>query len=72
MRTKAHVTLVRTERSPERRDWSPTLGMLPAARRKPLCVTRDTPVERARTLMLIRDFSQLPVLNGERNVWSEW
>src|ERR1700694_2274425 len=68
MSNKAHSSLVGVERPLERRDWNPTLGMLPAANRKPLSVTRETPVERARTLMLINDFSQLPVMNGDRTL----
>jgi CBS domain-containing protein len=49
---------------------NPTLriGMLPAATRSVLPVKRDTPLREAITLMLLRDFSQLPVMQNERTV----
>src|ERR1035437_329934 len=54
--------------SSTRDDSNPALRMLPGAARKPLSVTRETSVQRARTLMLMHDYSQLPVMNGERTV----
>lgn len=42
--------------------------MLPAANRRPVTVTRDDPVEKALHLMLMHDYSQLPVTQNLRNV----
>ena len=42
--------------------------MLPAANRKPVTVTRDDPVDKALLLMLMRDYSQLPVTQNMRVV----
>lgn len=45
------------------------VDILEAANRKNLCtVTRDTPLEEATTLMSTRHFSQLPVLQGLRDM----
>ncbi|MCX6893917.1 MAG: hypothetical protein NTZ16_00060 [Verrucomicrobia bacterium] len=45
------------------------VDILEAANRKNLCtVTRDTPLEEATTLMSTRHFSQLPVLQGPRDM----
>jgi CBS domain-containing protein len=49
-------------------DPAPRIGMLKAANTPPLSVTRDTEVKDAITLMLMNDYSQLPVMQGERNV----
>lgn len=49
-------------------DPAPRIGMLKAANTPPLSVTRDAEVTQAITLMLINDYSQLPVMQGERNV----
>jgi CBS domain-containing protein len=68
MATKTRISLVSSGRSNELRDWVPTIGMLPAANRKPLSVTRETALDRARTLMAVHDYSQLPVMNGDRTV----
>jgi CBS domain-containing protein len=42
------------------------IGKLPAANRKPTCVQPDDGVDKAITLMLLNDFSQLPVMTTER------
>jgi len=42
--------------------------MLPAANREPVAVKRDDPVDKALALMLMRDFSQLPVTQNMRQV----
>lgn len=42
--------------------------MLEAANRVPISVGRDSTVSQAVTLMLMNDFSQLPVMQGERDV----
>jgi CBS domain-containing protein len=44
------------------------IGMLAAANRPPLCVSPDTEVSEAITLMLQYDYSQLPVTTTERDV----
>jgi len=44
------------------------IGMISAAHRVPSSVTRDTPLRGAATLMLLRDYSQLPVMQSERSV----
>ena len=59
-----------TEEVPERETLDPTyrIGKLASANRKPMSVTPESSVEIAVTLMLANDFSQLPVMNGEREV----
>jgi CBS domain containing-hemolysin-like protein len=42
--------------------------MLKAANTQPLIVSRDAEVTEAITLMLMNDYSQLPVMQGDRNV----
>jgi CBS domain-containing protein len=49
-------------------DPAPRIGMLKAANTRPISVTRDTEVTQAVTLMCMNDFSQLPVIQGERSV----
>jgi CBS domain-containing protein len=49
-------------------DPAPRIGMLKAANTPPLSVTRDTEVSEAITLMLMNDYSQLPVMQSERSV----
>lgn len=44
------------------------IGSLPAANRKLIVVNQDDSVTKATTLMLQHDFSQLPVMQGEREV----
>jgi len=44
------------------------IGKLPAANRKPVSVKPDTPIQEAISIMLINDFSQLPVMTTEREV----
>lgn len=48
-------------------DPVPRIGMLAAANRSPVSVSRDASLEEAVTIMLINDFSQLPVMRDERN-----
>jgi CBS domain-containing protein len=50
------------------KDPVPRIGMLIAANQPPTSVNRDTEVCEAVTLMLLNDFSQLPVLQNERSV----
>lgn len=44
------------------------IRMLPAANRAPHSVKRDEPIAKAVTIMLMNDFSQLPVMPDERTV----
>jgi CBS domain-containing protein len=49
-------------------DPAPRIGMLKAANTPPLMITRDTELSRAVALMLLHDYSQLPVMQGDRQV----
>jgi CBS domain-containing protein len=44
------------------------IGSLPAANKRLIVVNNDAPLTKAVTLMLQHDFSQLPVMQGEREV----
>lgn len=44
------------------------IRMLAAANRTPLAIARDKPVSEAVTLMLLNDYSQLPVMSSERDL----
>ena len=44
------------------------IGMLEAANKKPARIAPDKPVAEAVTVMLMNDYSQLPVMTGERDV----
>lgn len=46
----------------------PRLTALSAATRPPLSVGRESGLREAKTLMLLHDYSQLPVMHGERTV----
>lgn len=50
------------------RDPVPRLALLPAANHAPVTVNRDADLQRAITLMMMHDYSQLPVMQNERNV----
>jgi CBS domain-containing protein len=50
------------------RDPVPRLSLLPSANRVPVSVGRETGLDRAITTMMMPDFSQLPVMHGEREV----
>lgn len=58
----------RTYSSSQAREAVPRIGMVPAANRPPVTVGRDAPITEAITLMLMHDFSQLPVKQNERKV----
>src|SRR5437867_4065725 len=47
---------------------SPKLHLLPTATRAPLCVSREDTLRHAETQMLLNDYSQLPVMTGDRTV----
>lgn len=49
-------------------DPAPRIGMLKSANSQPLTVTRDTELSKAIALMLLHDYSQLPVMQGDRQV----
>jgi len=49
-------------------DPVPRLGQLDAASRPPQTVNRDDEVSKAVTIMMMNDFSQLPVMQGDRSV----
>ncbi|MDA8050764.1 MAG: CBS domain-containing protein [Rhodospirillales bacterium] len=53
---------------PESSDPTFRIGSLPAANKRLISVNQDDLVARAATLMLQHDFSQLPVMQGEREV----
>ena len=44
------------------------IGKLEPANRKPLSVVPDCPIDKAITLMLVNDYSQLPVMTSDREV----
>jgi CBS domain-containing protein len=58
----------RTYSPSQAREAVPRIGMVPAANRPPVTVSRDAPITEAITLMLMHDFSQLPVIQNERKV----
>src|SRR5262245_5754130 len=47
---------------------APQLQLLPSAKRAPLTVSREDSLRHAETQMLLNDYSQLPVMTGERTV----
>lgn len=47
---------------------NPSLDLLPAASRRPLSVSREDTLRHAETQMLLNDYSQLPVMTGDRTV----
>ncbi len=49
-------------------DPTSRIGRLAAANRPPISVKPDDPVERAVTLMMHHDYSQLPIMTGPRDV----
>lgn len=57
-----------TQDGREAEDPVPRLAQLAAANRAPVTVTRDASIEEAVTKMLAHGFSQLPVMQNERNL----
>ena len=51
-----------------RHDPTHRVSMLEAAHNRPISVSLDDPISVATTLMLLHDYSQLPVMRGERDV----
>ena len=58
------------EQTADSENYDPTfrIGSLPAANKVPVVVGQDDTLIKAVTIMLQRDFSQLPVMQGEREV----
>ena len=52
----------------ERPDPTHRIAILNAAHNRPVRVSRDDPISTATTLMMLHDFSQLPVMQGEHAV----
>lgn len=50
------------------KDPVPRIALLPAANKPPISIKRDAELQRAITLMLMHDFSQLPVTQNDRDV----
>ena len=50
------------------KDPVPRIALLPAANRPPITINRDADLQRAITLMLMHDFSQLPVTQNQRDI----
>jgi CBS domain-containing protein len=49
-------------------EWNPTLDIVPGAHRMPVTVEPGTPATQACTLMLMHNYSQLPVIEDLRKV----
>src|SRR5690554_2856334 len=51
-------------------DYDPVsrVQLLPSANRKPVSVRKESTLQEATTLMLLFDYSQLPVMSSERNI----
>jgi len=49
-------------------DPLPRIGLLKSANQPPVSTTADAELTQAATLMMVHDFSQLPVIQSERNV----
>lgn len=80
IKPKPKITAGKTSNNGESEDFDPTprLSLLKAANLNKvketgaglglISVHRDTPLSEATTLMLLHDFSQLPILSGQRDV----
>jgi CBS domain-containing protein len=69
LRKKAAITKTsKGEDEDDVRDPVPRIALLPAANKVPTSVKRDATLSRAITLMMLHDFSQLPVMQSERKV----
>ena len=62
------IELDRDESHGERPDPTHRVAILDAAHNKPKSVAPDSTISVATTLMLLHDYSQLPVMQGDRNV----
>ena len=64
----ATATVEAESQKEEFNDPTQRIGRLKAASRTPVSVKRDAPLSEAVTLMLLHDYSQLPVMQGDRSV----
>ena len=60
--------VIETSGNMARPDPTYRLGMLEAAHNKPMSVNPNADLKAATTIMLLHDFTQLPVMEGSRNV----
>lgn len=66
--TSAELNALETTTTGESYDPTFRIGSLPAANKNPVVVGQDDPLNKAVTIMLQHDFSQLPVMQSEREV----
>jgi len=66
--TRGTQSDVAAENEAEPTDPTYRIGKLEAANRPPASVAPEAPISRAVTLMMTHDYSQLPVMQGERTV----
>jgi predicted transcriptional regulator len=59
------ITLKRDTDQVEQEDFIQRLKLLDSANSKPVSVTKNCSIEKAMTLMMTNDFSQLPVMNSD-------
>lgn len=64
------ITLKHKKKAKSKKENDPIqrIKLLPAANKEPLSVTRDAKLSEAITLMMLNNYSQLPVMNSPRNV----
>ena len=64
------ITLRHKKRARSKKNNNPvqTIGMLDSANKPPVTVTREANLKEAITLMMMHNFSQLPVVSGSRTV----
>ncbi len=65
------VTLRHKKRARSKKDIKPvrSIGLLDSANKLPVTVTREAKLKEAITLMMMHNFSQLPVVSGSRTVY---
>jgi CBS domain-containing protein len=66
--TEAESPIQNNSEGPSTEDPTFRIGRMPAANKKVVAVNQNDPLTRAVTLLLQHDFSQLPVMQGEREV----
>ena len=64
------ITLRHKKKAKSKKENDPIqrIKLLPAANKEPLSVSRDAKLSEAITLMMLNNYSQLPVMNSPRNV----
>lgn len=67
----ADITLRHKKKAKSRKDNDPIqrVMLLPAANKPPVSVQKEASVSEAMTLMMMHNYSQLPVMNGQRHVF---